>query len=274
MSMRTTSKKQPNDQYRDLVKQSEAGPANSAAARALAILMAVSASEDSVSAVDLLPKLKFPKATVHRLMLLLESLGFLQREPGSKRFMVGPLQMAMALETLINSPQRAIRHAILRSLVDEVQETCNVAMLAGSEIVYVDRVESHWPLRSHFHPGSRVPLHCGASGKLFLSLMPAQKRRRLLNAAPLKKFTEKTVIDPNEIEKELKLIRQSRIGLDREEFLQGLIGVAVPVFDRRDRMCATVSMHVPTVRLNAEQALSYVPAMKRAAVAIAKTLSS
>lgn len=203
----------------------------------MAILMVVSASEDPVSADDLFPKLEFQKATVHRLMLLLESPGFLQREPGSKRFMVSLLQTAIALETLINSLRRAIRHAIVRSLVDEVQETCNVAMLAGSEVIYVDRVESHWPLRTQF------------------------------------KFTEKTVIDRNEIKKELKLIRQSRIRLHREEFLQDLIGVAVSVFDKRRRMCATVSMHVPTVCLNAEQALSCVPAMKRVAVAIAKTLS-
>ncbi len=207
-------------------------------------------------------------------MQTLESIGFLQREPGGKRFVVGPRQTEVALDTLINSPQRAARHAILEALVEEVEETCNVTVLIGTEIVYIDRVESHWPLRSHFQPGSRVPLHCGASGKLFLSMMPAHRRRKLLRSIPLRKYTERTETNPTAIEKELKRIRTSKVGLDVEEFLQGLIGLAVPVFDRRKRMCATVSMHAPTARLSPEDALKYVPAMRRAAQAIAKTLDS
>jgi DNA-binding IclR family transcriptional regulator len=147
-----------------------------------------------------------------------------------------------------------------------------VTVLDGDAVVYVDRVESHWPLRTHFQPGSRVPLHCGASGKLFLSLMPARKRRGLLTAAPLKRYTERTVVDPDKIEEELKRVRAKQVGLDVEEFLPGLIGLAVPVFDSQNRMCATVSMHAPTARLNVEQVLACVPALRHAAGAIACTL--
>lgn len=260
--------------YVHLAQADNESARNSAAGRALAILQAVSATESPVSAVDLFPKLGFPKPTIHRLMLMLEELGFLEREPGSKRFISGPAQMAMAIDTLIHSPQRARRHAILQALVDEVQETCNITTLSGSEVTYIDRVESHWPLRHHMQPGSRVPLHCGASGKLFLSFMPAKKRRQLLCAAPLRQYTANTVIDPAVIEQNLKRIRAAETGLDVEEFLQGLIGVAVPVFDGRKRVCATVSLHVPTVRCTPEQALEFAPAMKRAARAIEKTLGT
>lgn len=244
----------------------------SAAARALAILEVISRSGEPVSAVELSPRLGLPKPTVHRQMLLLEALNFLQREPGTKRFIAGDRLTQMSLETLINTPKKAERHAILQALVEEVQETCNVTVLAGNEVVYIDRVECHWPLRTHFHIGSRVPIHCGASGKLFLSLMPAAKRRRLLRMAPLKRFTEKTVLDAALIERELKDIRASKIGIDVEEFVQGLIGIAVPVFDRGGRMCATVSMHAPTLRVSAQSVLRFVPALQKAAIAISETL--
>jgi IclR family transcriptional regulator, acetate operon repressor len=270
---KTLPAKRKKDRYDELADQDEKQPANSATARSLSILADVCSSESAVSAIELAAKLGLPKATVHRLMQLLERLGYLQREPGSKRFIVGARQSEMAIATLSNSPQRAVRHAILRSLADEVQETCNITVLAGDEIAYIDRVESHWPLRTHFHPGSRVPLHCGASGKLFLSMLPAQQRRRLLHAAPLKKYTENTVVDPVEIEKELKRTRAAKVGLDNEEFLEGLIGVAVPVFDKRGRICATVSVHVPTGRRSVTQALGYAPALNRAAAAISKTLN-
>jgi DNA-binding IclR family transcriptional regulator len=251
----------------------DAPTSGSAAARALAILEAISHCNGSVSAVDLGPKLSLPKATAHRLMLLLEDIGFLQREPGTKRFIVGKRFAQMSLEALINMPKRAERHAILQALVEEVQETCNVTMLVGNEVVYIDRVECHWPLRTHFHIGSRVPIHCGASGKLFLSFMPAAKRRRLLRTAPLKRYTEKTVLDPDLIERELRHVRSTRVGIDIEEFVQGLIGLALPVFDARGRMCATVSMHAPTLRVTAASVLEFVPALQRAADAFAATLA-
>jgi DNA-binding IclR family transcriptional regulator len=55
---------------------------------------------------------------------------------------------------------------VLRQLVEEVGESCNITALSGSEVVYLDRVETQAPLRFYLHPGSRVPVHCSASGKL------------------------------------------------------------------------------------------------------------
>lgn len=248
------------------------GDTGSATARAFAVLDAVAQAQGPVAAADLAPKLGLPRATVHRIALHLEELGLLQREPGSKRFVVGPHLQMLALDSLINSSWRGERHAILQALVDEVGETCNVTVLDGNEVVYIDRVEAQWPLRTHMHPGSRVPLHCGASGKVFLSFMPAYKRRRLLRSVPLKRFTDRTEIDPEKIEQELQTIRKTKVGVDDEEFLPGLVGLAVPVFDARDRVCATVSLHVPTVRLDAKQALRHVPALARAAQAVSRTL--
>lgn len=242
-------------------------------ARPLAILEAVAESDEPVAAADLAPKLHLPRATVHRLCVVLERLGFLQRELGSKRFVVGYRQEQLAINSLINSSHRGARHAVLQTLAREVGETVNVTVLDGNEIVYIDRVESHWPLRTHLQAGSRIPIHCGASGKLFLSLMPAAKRRRLL-IAPLKKYTENTITNPKRLEDHLKQIRLSRVSIDNEEFMQGLIGLAVPVYDARKRICATVSLHAPTARFTVEGVEAFVPALQRSAEAISKLLVS
>ena len=120
------AQKRTRERYEDIAEQEQKRPPNSASARSLAILAAVSASQGSVSSVELSEQLGLSNATVHRLMQLLERLGYLQREPGSKRFIVGQRQTEVAITTLINSPQHAARHRILRALVDEVQETCNI----------------------------------------------------------------------------------------------------------------------------------------------------
>lgn len=243
----------------------------SPAARLLMILEAVALSDEPTAAADLAPRLDLPRATVHRLCVSLERMGFLQRELGSKRFLVGHRQEQIAINSLINSSHRGARHAILQALSREVEETVNVTVLTGNEVVYIDRVECQWPLRHHLQTGSRVPIHCGASGKLFLSMMPAAKRRRLLSA-PLQQYTEKTMTDPKKLEEYLKRIRASQVSVDDEEFMHGLIGLAVPVYDADKRMCATVSLHAPTVRMSAQSVLRCVPAMQRSALAIAKLM--
>lgn len=243
------------------------------AARMLAVLEAVAEVDGPISAIDLVPRLGLPRATVHRIAVALERLGYLHREPGSKRFTVGFRQQHLALNTLINSSVRGARHAVLQALVDEVGETCNVTVLDGNEVVYIDRVESDWPLRTHLQPGSRIPIHCGASGMLFLSAMPAAGRRRILTAAPLRMYTPTTIVDPDRIELRLREIRATGVALEAEEFMQGLIGVAVPVHDDRGRICATVSMHAPTARFTIEEVRARVPALQRAAKAITQLIA-
>jgi DNA-binding IclR family transcriptional regulator len=245
---------------------------SSASARALAILEAVSRSNSPISSVELATVLDFSKATVHRLLLLLEEIGFVQREPNSRRFIPGHRLTRMAIGSLMNAPRKAERQAILRQVVDETRETANIATLAGDQVVYLERVECNWPLRTRLEPGSRVPIHCGGSGKLFLSLMPAAQRRKLVRSINLTRYTRNTIVDRAAFEAELKQTRLTKIGLDDEEMMEGLIGLAVPVFDGNGRMVATVAIHATTLRTNKQDVMQFIPALRRAALAIAETL--
>ena len=94
------------------------------------------------------------------------------------------------------------------SLVDEIGETCNCTMLDGDEVVYLDRVENRLPLRVNLQPGSRVPLHCSASGKLFLAHMRREARERLLAAALLPRYTPNTLCDMQALDPEFRSIRR------------------------------------------------------------------
>lgn len=244
----------------------------SATERALAILTQVSNSDEPLAATNIAARLSLPVPTVHRLVRHLEELGFLERTLGSKRLSVGPALQKLALAALVNSDIRGQRRATLKSLVDVVKETCNITVLDGDEVAYIDRVESQWPLRTHLHPGSRVPMHCGASGKIFLAHMPAYRRRRFLYTTPLQRMTDKTVTDPQTIEEELKEVRRLGYAVDNEEFLNGLVGLAVPIFDLSNRVCATVSMHSPTIRHSAETIRQHVPTLQRTACLLQESM--
>ena len=110
----------------------------------------------------------------------LEGAGLLIRENNGRHYGTGSRLRRLAENLLLNDSHHGARHAVLRDLVEELGESCNLTALSGSEIVYLDRVETAEPLRFYLHPGSRVPAHCSASGKMFLVADDARQRRRLL----------------------------------------------------------------------------------------------
>jgi DNA-binding IclR family transcriptional regulator len=235
--------------------------------RALLILEIIARAEEPLTLNELMAQIELPKATTHRFASLLERLGFVQRTMDGKRYQTGFRLTELAIETMRHSFQMAPRRAILTGLVNEIAETCNITMLDGMELVYLDRVESDWPLQIRLKTGSHVPLHCTASGKLFLSLAPSTLRAAV-QSHPLKKYTPQTIVDHKALDRALDEIRKTRIGVDNEEFIEGMTAIAVPVLDSKKNICATIAVHGPTVRLPMARAISLAPALRRAAKAV------
>ncbi|HLS56578.1 MAG TPA: IclR family transcriptional regulator [Zeimonas sp.] len=246
--------------------------AGSVAARALTLLAEIAQHPEGVSLHRITMQLGWPKPSVHRLCAHLEQAGWILRAGSERNLSLGPSALKFALAALQHDAANAERRAILRALVDRVGETCNLTMLAGAEVLYVDRVESAWPLRLHLEPGSRVPLHCTASGKLFLAHMPKEQRARLLAARPLWAATPNTLTDAADIEKEARAIVRQGYSVDREEFLLGLIAIAVPVPGRDGAPVAALAIHAPIGRLSLKRAIELLPVMREAADALGGSL--
>ena len=245
---------------------------STATARTFAILDFVAQAPTSVEVASLIEALALPKATAYRLVDGLVSSGYLAREPARKRLTVGLRLTSLAFGTMRASMRDSGRHALLRRLANQVNETCNIGVIVNGEIVYLDRVEAeHWPLRLHFGTGSRVPLHCSAIGKLHLALLPARRRQRLLQSLELSRFTVGTITDKSRLEAELRQIRKERVSFDREEYLAGVVCVAVAVIGRSGEMLAAIAIQAPEARMTVEFARGHLPALRRAAEELAET---
>ena len=253
------------------MRRGPTGPA-SVSERTLTLLEAVAAREEPASLAELTAAMGLSKATVHRLAAHLTDLGFLERTLDGKRYSVGPRFAAMSAGAMRNSVRWAPRRVILRRLVEQLGETCNITVLDGEELVYLDRVESAWPLQVRLSVGSRVPLHCTASGKLFLALSPERVVSRLLSAGELPRHTPRTITEPAKFRAALKIIRDAGLGTDDEEFIEGMTAAAVPVFDRAGRIVATVAVHGPSSRLDLGQAIAHAPALREAADRLSELL--
>lgn len=243
------------------------GDRGTAVQRTFALLEMIVSESRPMSLARMAETLDLPKPTVHRIAHSLEAEGMLARAPASRNFTIGPRLHALAVSTLTTSARRAPRQAVLQALATETGETCNLGMLDGNSVVYLDRVETQWPLRLQLSVGSHVPLHCTAMGKLFLAHMPKRIRDNYYTAAPLRRFTDHTITDPAQMEEEIAAIRSDGLSINNQEYMVGLIGMAVPVVDpaRKSRFTAAVAIHAPEPRLDATEIRKFLPSLQDAA---------
>jgi IclR family transcriptional regulator, acetate operon repressor len=270
--MAITESNRPVAARRSAAPEQQRDAISTATLRTFAILDFVAQAPAAVEVSSVIEMLTLPKATAYRLVDGLVSSGYLAREPARKRLIVGSRLTDLAFATMRASMRESSRHALLRRLAHQVNETCNIGVILNSEIVYLDRVESeHWPLRLHFGAGSRVPLHCSAIGKLHLALLPARRRRRLLQSLELRRFTNGTITERPRLETELRQIRKERVSFDREEYIAGVVCVAAPVTRRSGEMLAAIAIQAPEARMNVQVARRHLPALRRATEELADT---
>lgn len=257
----------------EVIPQSdEAVPAGSAILRAVRVLEAIARQDAPPQLSEICREVDLPKPTVYRILTTLEHAGLIGREPGSKRYTCAERLNALAGETLLRSPNRAARRAVLEELVEQVGETCNLTIPNNNSVLYLDRVEASWPLRISLGAGSKVPLYASASGKMFLSYLPKRSRERFLRVTPLIRHTQNTLTDPSRLSREFEQIRANGYSVDNEEYLAGICCLAVPVRDSDGRVVAGVAVHAPSTRMRLDQAMEYLPTLRQAADAISQTI--
>ena len=241
--------------------------------RAFAVLETAARMRRDLSVSELSALADVPKPTMHRLVRQLEGDGLLQRGVRGRLRGPGPRLVDFALDVLRYWAETAPRQAVLETLSANVGETCNLGVMDGNVVVYIDRVESKWPFGLKFEPGSRVPLHCTSMGKLFLSEMPATKRRDLLQVSSLHRYTENTICDAAALDREVTEIKKRGYSIDDQEFLAGVVCLAVPVRDAEGTLCAALAISAPAARLSIGKALQQLPFMLQAAEKLGEQFS-
>lgn len=245
-------------------------PLSGSAERSLRLLSMLTDVGRPLSLSDMSQHLALPKATVHRLCTNLVAAGYLSRDVDQRTFTVGRALRQLAFDTLNHTSLTGPRHLVLRALVRELGETCNFTTLDGTEVLYLDRVEAKWPLRVTIDVGSHVPLHCTSSGKLLLAYMPKRRRDAVISRIPLPRMTPTTITTPDALREECDAITERGFARDNEEFVAGLIAIAVPVRDTHEIVRATVSVHAPKARMSMKQAEARIGALYAAATEMSK----
>lgn len=222
--------------------------------RTLLILEVLGNSDTPMTPTEINQHIGLPKQTIHRLIATLEDEGFLIRDTDKKRYRPSRRLRQIGTGLLHASRSNITRHQILREVANQVNEAVNFVVPTEAGMRYLDRIDTDWPFRIQLPVGTDVPFHCTASGKTFMSSLTKRSREKFVHGLELEKRTEKTRTTPEALLEDLRICNKRGYALDDEEFMNGMVAIAVPIKDERGRFAASLAFHGPSVRLSTADA--------------------
>jgi DNA-binding IclR family transcriptional regulator len=213
--------------------------------------------------------LSLHKSTIHRLLAVLERHRLVLRNPHHGKYTVGSKVLELANGSIAHIEMRTRAMPTLRRLVDQTAETAHVAVLDGTEMLSIANVEGPWTLRLRSAVGRRTPVYCTAVGKSVIASLPESELKDLLRRIGMKRFTNRTIVTPAGLKRELAKVRASGYAADNGELEPGVRCIAAPVRDVTGRVAGAISASGPMFRVTRER----VPAIARAVIAAARELS-
>ena len=189
------------------------------------------------------------KSTVFRLLATLESRGLVEQDAERGRYRLGYGVVQLAAGATKMDDLSLLSRPVCRRLAETVQETVNVAIHDGREVISLDQVPGSPSIRTVNWVGQRTPMHATASGKVFMADMAPEQLDALL-ADGLESYTPDTIIDPAVLRRELALVRERGYAHTMDEQEIGLSAVGAPIRTLDGRVIAAVTASGPTFRIN------------------------
>lgn len=236
---------------------------------ALRVLESFSHRRSERGVTELAKEFKVSKATIYRVLATLERRDYVVQNPSNDRYQLGPVtrRLGQAALNQIDLPLEA--RPYMEQLRDRVGEEVHLAVLDGSEVVYIAKVDGLQPVQVMSSVGTRCPIHCVSTGKALLAYTDPGYLDRL-STKGLVRYTESTYATLDSLTEELARIRQDGYAVNRGEWRAEVSGVAAPVFDGTQRVVAAIGICGPSMRLNEGNIATSVPAV----VDVSKRLSA
>lgn len=224
-------------------------------ARVFALLEYVAESPSGATFTQISKDLAMPKSSLHSLLVIATDVGWIYKSEESGRFHIGlrAWQVGQSFAAFDSLAQVAL--PFMTAVRDEVQETVQLAVLAGIDNIYVAKVEAEHELRLVSTVGSRLPAYATGIGKALLASLDAAELRRRMKGVELGRFTPQTIRTMAALEAAVAEIRLKGYAEDDGEYTPGIHCVAVPVHGGAGEIVAAISCSASTARLAAAPTL-------------------
>jgi IclR family transcriptional regulator, acetate operon repressor len=221
--------------------------------KALDVLDAIGSSPQGLSQVELGVLLHLPRTTLYRLLASLSARELIRRDPVRRVYCLGFKCFEFARNAHSMPDLSAAANSELRALRDLTGETTYLAVLDGTEVLGIERVDGAHSHRSNSALGQRKPLHCTSQGKAILSALPLEQRDKLIKAISLKPVTEHSITDKRRLIAELKITTARGYSIDDEEIVMGIRCVGAPIIDSAGIVRGAMSVAGPAFRMTRER---------------------
>ena len=217
--------------------------------------------------------LKTPKSTVHRLIVTLEEAGYVIFDPLTAKYSLGNHVARLGEQLNQQSPLLTLGVPMLEQLTRDCHEASHLAIMQGTEVVYISHEESKEPVRISFGMGHRAPVYCTALGKVFLTGLSESEIWMLYeNKKKLERMTPNTVTSLRALMAEIAAVRKEGIAYDNEEYMPGLRCIAAPIRDFTSRIVAAVSLSMFKHKMTAAKKAFFTDALQRRSMELSEKL--
>ena len=221
--------------------------------RGFSILEALAKSSAGLTLTEVAHRVQLPPSTTHRFLSTLERMGYVYQAGDLGLWYVGLQAFTVGTTFLANRDFVAQSHASMHRLMEQAGETANLAILDGTEAVFIAQVQCHEMMRTLVKLGSRVPLHASGVGKALFAALADEQIDAILKVRGLPRITENTIVVPETMWAALRVIRQRGYSFDDEEHARSTRCVGAAIYDEHAEPLGAISIAGPSTRLADER---------------------
>jgi len=218
-------------------------------AKGLSLLQAFAEAGHPLILSEIAHALEANNTTATRLCYTLVELGFIQKD-GQRRYHLTPKVLTLGHSYISGLAWEEVAKFYLGSLFKEVEETVNLSILEGSEMIYLLRIRKRKYLPFDIQIGTKLPVYCTAMGKVLVAMDYPNKTQSILKTLKFKPLTARTIIRLDKFIEELDSVRKKGYAINDEELSIGNRAIAAPIMDKHGYAAAAINIAMPTAEYN------------------------
>jgi IclR family pca regulon transcriptional regulator len=221
-------------------------------AKGLSVLQAFSEADHNLTLSEIAHALRANTTTATRLCYTLSELGFIHKD-GQRRYHLTPKILTLGHSFISGLAWQEVAKYYLETLFKEVQETVNLSILEGSEIIYLIRIRKRKYLPFDIQTGTKLPVYCTAMGKSLMAMGPPEIIKPILKTLEFKPLTARTITNLDKFNEDLNKVRTKGFAINDEELSIGNRALAAPIMNQHGYAVAAINIAVPTTEYSRSQ---------------------
>ncbi|TAL36681.1 MAG: IclR family transcriptional regulator [Spirochaetes bacterium] len=191
---------------------------------------------------DFAERLEMPKTTILGFVKTLVAIHFLEKDPITQKYRLGPKMLQLGLRYITNTDVITLAKIWMERLCHKFNETVNTGILVGDSVVVIFNASPENEFMTVPRAGTAIPAHTSCIGKMLYAHLSPKRLERILETYEFIRLTENTITDRDAFLRELEEVRREKVSFDREENFKGLAGIGGPVYNYTGNLIAAFAI--------------------------------